>query len=142
MFLLSDLELKNEVKGLQSLLSNCANVSKKIKNLNVLCQCCKVDCSIANGHFSLSQDLYSKNCDGYLVPFCVGLESNLASHNPTMEIARFQYTCQTCGHNNKVDFFKNGRKSVGNGTSKFVGDIAQVGLMGDFDGTLLILIKW
>lgn len=100
MFSFSDFELKNEVKRLQSLLLDCADVSKKIKNLSVLCQHCKADYSIAKGHFSLSQDLHSENCDGYLVPFYVGLESNLAAHNPTMQIARFQYSCQTCGHNN------------------------------------------
>ncbi|GLJ30390.1 hypothetical protein SUGI_0601270 [Cryptomeria japonica] len=118
-----NLELKNEVKRLKSLLSDCVEESKKIKNFNVPCQRCKADCSIAKGQFSFSQDMHSENACS------AGLESNLVVHNSTMQTEGFQYSCQACGHNNRVDFGEKKSKLVGNGTNQSVDDIVQVGLV-------------
>ncbi|KAH9301009.1 hypothetical protein KI387_012592, partial [Taxus chinensis] len=119
-----NLELINEVKRLQSLLSDRVEVSKKIQHSSVPCQCCKVDCSVIEGQLSLSQNPHSENqC---------GLESNLVLHSSTVQTEGFQYSCQACGHNNRIEVGKQERKLVGNETSLATDNNVQVGLVKTF----------
>lgn len=103
-----NIELKNEVRRLESLLSDHVDARNTIQNVPAVCQSCEAHCLDTEGHVSISQDIHSKNQG----------ESNLKHQCSTVLKESLQYSCRACGRNPSVDIGNQERKLVSGETTE------------------------